>query len=314
MLKPKLIKTVLEQIFKLKRSEPFLIITDSIKIKLAEEFFIYALNHNHKAKIILMPELEQNGQEPGSEVTKEMLKHKVILIITNKSLSHTKARRKATEKGVRIISAPGITERILNRCVDLDYQELIQFHDKLRPIIAKGKNIQVTTARGTDLKFKIHDTHGLSKHLLKNLKGAFGNLPCGEVDSGVSKANGRLIVDGSFPIIGLIKEPIVLEIKDNLARIISKNKQSKQLKQMLDKAGKNAYKIAEFGIGTNPKAKLSGIVLEDEKVKGTVHFALGNDLSYGGKNNVPIHLDGVIRKPTIIVDKKTIMKNGKFII
>ena len=83
---------------------------------------------------------------------------------------------------------------------------------------------------------------------------------------------------------------------------------------MLDKAGKNAYKIEEFGIGTDPKAKLSGIVLEDEKVKGTVHFALGNDLSYGGKNNVPIHLDGVIRKPTIIVDKKTIMKNGKFII
>ncbi len=89
-------------------------------------------------------------------------------------------------------------------------------------------------------------------------------------------------------------------------------KSSEKLKTILDEIGLPAYRLAEFGIGTNPKAKLTGKVIEDEKVKGTVHFALGNDLSYGGNNDIPLHLDGVIKEPTIIVDGQTIMVDGKF--
>jgi leucyl aminopeptidase (aminopeptidase T) len=53
-----------------------------------------------------------------------------------------------------------------------------------------------------------------------------------------------------------------------------------------------------------------GNVLEDEKVIGTVHIAVGNNLSYGGDNDVPLHLDGVIRKPDIYIDGKKIMEKG----
>ena len=57
---------------------------------------------------------------------------------------------------------------------------------------------------------------------------------------------------------------------------------AKKLKDMLDEVGKDARNIAEFGIGTNDSAKLSGVLLEDEKVMGTVHIALGNNISMGG--------------------------------
>ena len=83
---------------------------------------------------------------------------------------------------------------------------------------------------------------------------------------------------------------------------------------MLDKVGKKARNIAELGIGTNDKAKLSGLILEDEKVKGTVHIALGNNVTMGGSVNVPIHLDGVIKKPTLYFDGKEVMKNGKLLV
>ena len=72
--------------------------------------------------------------------------------------------------------------------------------------------------------------------------------------------------------------------------------------------------IAEFSIGTNEKAKITGITLEDEKVLGTAHIALGNNKSYGGKVDVPLHLDGVFYSPTIFVDKKKIMEKGKLLI
>ncbi|MDP6642328.1 MAG: hypothetical protein QGF74_03045 [Candidatus Nanoarchaeia archaeon] len=63
---------------------------------------------------------------------------------------------------------------------------------------------------------------------------------------------------------------------------------------------------------SHTKAKVTGKILEDEKVMGTCHIALGSSLGFGGKVKVPIHLDGVIKKPTIFVDDEEIMRKGKF--
>ena len=82
---------------------------------------------------------------------------------------------------------------------------------------------------------------------------------------------------------------------------------ARKLKLQLDAVGKDARNIAEFGIGTNDSAKLSGVLLEDEKVMGTIHIALGNNISMGGSVNVPIHLDGVVKKPTVWMDGKLLV-------
>ncbi|MCH6574776.1 MAG: PAS domain-containing protein, partial [Bacteroidetes bacterium] len=65
---------------------------------------------------------------------------------------------------------------------------------------------------------------------------------------------------------------------------------------------------------TNDKAIISGNILEDEKVLGTCHIALGNNTGFGGKINIPLHLDGIIKNPTISVDNKKIMESGKLLI
>jgi len=68
-----------------------------------------------------------------------------------------------------------------------------------------------------------------------------------------------------------------------------------------------------LGVGTNPKAKITGNVLEDEKVFGTAHIALGNNTAFEGKVDVPVHVDGVFTKPTIFLDKKKIIEKGVFL-
>jgi leucyl aminopeptidase (aminopeptidase T) len=83
---------------------------------------------------------------------------------------------------------------------------------------------------------------------------------------------------------------------------------------MLDKAGKFGRAVAEFGIGTNYKAKITGHILEDEKVLGTVHIAFGNNLSMGGTIDVPIHIDGLIKKPTVLIDDVVIMDSGVLLV
>ncbi|MBT4651276.1 hypothetical protein HOC13_02020 [Candidatus Woesearchaeota archaeon] len=313
VLNPNLPNIVLNKILSLNSTEHFLLVTDTSKEPLAQPFYDLAKQITPFAEIVIMQPLSMHGQEPPQNIAEKMFHADVLLILTEKSLSHTDATRTAVKNNARGISSPNISEEILNRCVDIDYNQLISFHDWLRPIIANSETIQVTTKQGTNITFSITETHGYSDHLLKNKPGAIGNLPTGEVDSGIKNANGKIVIDGSFPFLGLLREPIYLEVKNNQATIISENNPSNKLKEILQPCAPNSNQLAEFGIGTNPKAILTGKVIEDEKVKGTIHFALGNDLSYGGKNNIPLHLDGVITKPTIIVDGKTIMEEGNFL-
>jgi leucyl aminopeptidase (aminopeptidase T) len=145
-----------------------------------------------------------------------------------------------------------------------------------------------------------------------HLPGDFGNLPEGELSFAPETADGVFIVDASFPGLGLLDSPLTFRVKDGVVHEIS-GKRSEDVRKRLDRVGPKAYVVAELGIGLNPKAKIIGNILEDEKVIGTVHVALGNNTSYGRHNDVPLHLDGVIKDPDIYLDGEKIMESGRFL-
>lgn len=124
---------------------------------------------------------------------------------------------------------------------------------------------------------------------------------------------GRLVCDGSIAGIGLLTEPVIIDIKDGMITNIQGGEQAERFNAMLSKVGGKAKAVAEFGIGTNPKAEICGMILEDEKVMGTVHIAFGNNISMEGSIDVPIHIDCIIKSPSFIADGKPIMENGKFV-
>jgi aminopeptidase len=315
-LKKSILETILKKVSALKTQESFLVVADPPKAELARQLADYAEGITPRVLLKIMKELEQNGQEPEPEVANLMLMYDVQFYWTSKSLSHCQARREASSKGHRIISSPMLTYDMARRCIDIDYDVLIELHKKVRPYISGSREIRITTALGTDIFTAVHDTHGQSDLILKDKPGSFGNLPVGEIDSGIirEKTNGIIFFDGSFPQLGIIEKPIRVDVKDGIGEIIKDSAQAIALHKMLAVVGEDAFKVAELGIGTNPNCRLTGIVLEDEKVLGTVHFAFGNDLSYQGTNDVPLHLDGVIKKPTIIVDGSVLMKEGTFVI
>ncbi|MFQ5976190.1 MAG: aminopeptidase, partial [Candidatus Hydrothermarchaeales archaeon] len=124
-------------------------------------------------------------------------------------------------------------------------------------------------------------------------------------------ANGKLVFDGSFASLGLLKKPIILEIENGLVSGIQ-GFMSEELSKTLEKY-KNAKNVAEIGIGTNPRAKLIGNVLEDEKVYGTVHIAFGDSHTFGGAVRADIHLDGIITEPNVWLDDEKIIEEGEFL-
>jgi leucyl aminopeptidase (aminopeptidase T) len=310
-------KIVLEKCLGLRADERCLIVTDSTRIGLADRFYKEA-NRICETELLLLPVAIRDAVEPADICALEMQRHDVVVILTAKSLSHTKARKLASEKGARIASMPGITEDMMARCIDVDYRRLASETNRLALSMTNAKSARIMTESGTDLSFSIHGraAHGMDAAIFTK-KGAWGNLPEGEayIAPVEGTACGTYVVDASQSGVGPIAAPIKITVKRGMASKISGGDEAKRFRRLLSSVkSPKAYNIAEFGIGTNPKARVTGIVLEDEKVLGTCHIALGNNFGFGGKVKVPIHTDGVIMSPTICLDGKEIMRDGRLLV
>lgn len=304
-LKKSVVDVVIRKCMGYKEAEVLLIVTDEELKGLAEAFYEQAVKLGIESVLMSMSPRKVHGEEPPEVVARALRDVDIALLITQKSLSHTMARREAScTYGTRIASMPGITLEIINRCLDIDYDDLRKRVADLVKIFTQGRTLKVTSSRGTDLIMSIGGRRGLKDTGLYTKRGAFGNLPAGEacVAPIEGTAEGTVIVDASMAEIGKVSRPIRLTIKDGYVTDMT----SKRLKALVEPLARSALNLAELGIGLNPKAKLTGNVLEDEKAIRTGHIALGDNISFGGKVHAPCHLDGVFFDPTIIVDGRKI--------
>jgi leucyl aminopeptidase (aminopeptidase T) len=236
----------------------------------------------------------------------------VVVCPTTKSLTHTNARREASRVGVRIATLPDASPDSLIRCINDSYDKVADTCRIVANALKGSTVVKVTTKQGTDISFSSFETRIMQNTGLMRNIGENGNLPAGEVFLAPvdGSMNGTIVFDASFGSIGLLDDNVKIIIKDSTASRFYGKATGKAISAILKQFGDDALKIGEFGIGTNHTAQISGNIVEDEKVLGTVHFAFGNNLAMGGKIAVPIHLDGVVRNPDIYVDGNLIMKDG----
>ena len=124
-------------------------------------------------------------------------------------------------------------------------------------------------------------------------------------------SNGEMIIDGSMVGVGKLSTPLHVTVRDGRLRAIT-GEGSEKLGILL--ANERNSTLGELGIGTNMAAILNGIILEDEKVYGTVHVAFGTNTSFGGTNKADCHMDGIILKPTLYLDGRKIIDHGEFLV
>jgi len=309
-------RIVVENCLGIKPAEEVLIITDGQTRRIGEALSSAARDLGAEAVLVDMLEREAHGFEPPRVVAQAMKMADVVIAPTSKSLTHTKARREATESGARIASMPTITEEIMCRTMSADYTKIKEVSEKFCNVLSQGSEVWLTTPAGTDLVIHIAGRKALADTGYLCDKGAFGNLPAGEACLAPVEGTtcGIAMIDGTMAGIGLIKTPIKLEIKDGLVTKISGGQEAEALIKLFEGKGNEVKNVAELGIGTNEKAILSGSLLEDEKVLGTVHIGLGDNIAFGGSIKAPMHLDGIMLKPTLVVDGKTVIKDGKHLI
>ena len=309
-------RIALRDCMKVSAGETVAIITDENKRNIGVAIWNVAKELGAEATLVEIIPRSRNGEEPPAPVAALMAASSVVLCPTTKSVTHTESRREACKRGARIATLPGITEEMMTRCLSADYNAIAARSRRLSEILQTGNEVHVTSPAGTDIKLLRGDRYPKPDTGLYHNAGESGNLPAGETFFAPieGSAQGKIVFEAAVAGIGKLQNNIHITVRDGYAVEITGGADASKLNALVDAVGKEGRNIAELGIGTNDKAQITGVILEDEKVMGTVHLALGDNKSMGGNVAVSSHLDGLILKPTVRLDGRVIMEAGTLLL
>jgi leucyl aminopeptidase (aminopeptidase T) len=307
------VRAVVRDCLAVREGEEVLVICNPSTERIGKALQAESVNACGEGVLTVITERATHGTEPPDVVAAAMAAANVILVPTVQSISHTDARKRASEAGGRVATLPGVTEEMLARVMSAAMDALRRRSHAVAEALEAASEAHLTDPKGTDLTLDLSGRPGIADAGELTEPGSFGNLPCGEGFISPVGGNGTLVVDGSLAGIGLAAEPVEVVVEGGHLTS-ARGGQGMAFMELLTEHGDEGTNVAELGIGTNEKAILTGEVLEDEKILGTAHVAFGASAGIGGTVQVPVHLDCVVTKPTVELDGEAIVRAGELLV
>ena len=226
----------------------------------------------------------------------------------------------ASNPKLRYSNACGMNEDMMVRLIGrLDLPVLEEFMKYLRDMTINAKQVHITTPAGCDVTFN-------------NVAGRFMSCEVGYADTpgahmqpgqigwspDLDSINGVIVFDGSIvpPFTTVLKEPVALHIKTGVIVKVEGGKEALAYEQWLKSFNHpQMLKLAHVCYGLHPNARLSGDIVEDERVWGSTEWGIGNVgpfLIPPKGISGPSHSDGICMNSSVWLDGAQILKNGQF--
>jgi leucyl aminopeptidase (aminopeptidase T) len=281
---------------------------------------IYLLNA--EPVIVLYETREEVDMEPPKNVTSAMKGSDVIISLPLMYILHTKAYYDAMSSGARILELTGMDSDMMIRLIGrVDYNLMCELGDKLAELTKKTRKIRIVSEKGNNIVFEndpsrpIFHNDGIlrEKGIYKPLGGQISWAPIEDSIEGV------LVIDGFIwppKEIGILKNPVKIEIKEGRIRRIEGGFEAKILSKWFESLNdEKMYYIAHASWGFHPKAVLRGIPLEDERIYAGFEFGFGSQsLKFKGKIGLAkTHTDMSILEPDVYYDEILIASKGRFV-
>lgn len=224
-------------------------------------------------------------------------------------------------ESLRYICLVGMDPDMMKRTLNIDIKRLQMFMEEFTGRIKRSKNVRIRSKAGTDICFEnsparpvICDSGKADKPGIYMLPGQISWTPI------IESINGTIVFDGSVvPPLGLLRSPIVLKVENGMIKDISGGNQADVFRAWLGSFNHPAmFRLAHISPGFNPGAKLTGNVLEDERIWGCTEWGIG----YIGEDMIPdlmdidqapSHCDGVCLNSSIVVDGVELTHEGKIV-
>jgi len=282
-----------------------------------------AANHfpDCSVQFLPFPTTGMNGAEPGEATVARMSDADVVIALTTYSLSHTNARQRATQAGARLASMPGFEARMFEAGGPMaaDYVQIAADCRAFADLLTSADEAVVRTPGGTNLRFSLKGRMGhVDDGLYGTKPGSWGNLPAGECYAVPVEGSGEGQLVASVGWHPNLTEDLVFRIeKGEVVAVLGGGAVGDEFRQLLrldsdDPVYQARRNLAELGIGTNPNARRPDNVLEAEKIKGTVHIAIGDNIHMGGQVEADLHEDFVQPQPDLFLDGRPVIVGGEW--
>lgn len=292
-----------------------IVVDDRTDGEIPYELFRAARAAGAEPVILTFSAREMSGAEPPEPVAAAMRTSDVVLCAASKSLYHTLAKGAAERAGARgDFNAPHRADGWRNGAMTADFFEIRRRAERLAARLRETAVVRVTSPAGTDLTATI--TGREPKAWLTGIcrrSGEVSALPGGEVSlppiEGTS--NGVVVWERIASDLGVLGEPLRITVRAGRAVDVEGGAQAGRLREILASV-RDADNIGEIGIGLNPAARIADDITEAKKAHGTVHVALGDSANeYGGLVESAVHLDGLVMAPTLELDGRPVIVDGK---
>jgi leucyl aminopeptidase (aminopeptidase T) len=306
------VDAVVNKCLAIREGENVLVVVDTESRVIGETLRDEAARIGADAVLAVMDPRADDGTEPPPPIAGAFEACDVYIAPTSRSLSHTVARKRASDKGARGATMPGVTEEMLARVMAVDFEQMAARSRAVAALLGAAQQAHISCPRGTDMTFDLAGREGIADDGDLTARGAFGNLPCGEAFIAPAGGEGRIVATSVAPL-GISDPPAELTVQGGRLSSANGGLGGEWIK-LLEAHGELAMNLAELGVGTNDAAILTGLVLEDEKLLGTVHVAFGASAGIGGTVSVPIHLDVVVLEASLQIDGRPVLERGEFVL
>ncbi len=214
-------------------------------------------------------------------------------------------------KKLRYLCLVGMNADMMVRCIGrTDYEALGKFLDKVSKLTVAANKVRITTPAGMDVTFN-NTPDSKPRYALGYADTPGSHMMAGQIGWPIQHTtiNGTIVFDGSLvPPIGLLKDPIRLKVRNGDIVGFEGGKEAVEYEAWLRSFNDpNMLKMAHVCYGFNPGARLTGDIVEDERVWGCVEWGIGNIVWRPAAS----HSDGICLNASVWLDGVQVLDKGK---
>jgi leucyl aminopeptidase (aminopeptidase T) len=315
-------RRVVRDLARVKGGEKVLIVADTDTAQVAEALGVAARQITAEVVTAFMTPRRVDGDEPPALVARALLAADVALLPVSYSISHSTAVRAALQHGTRVLSLPAATpDQLVRGGAEADFEAAAPTVRRVAGRLTQASEARLTTPAGTDCTFGLRGRAGNAHDCILDRPGKFSAFP--NIEANIAPVDGSaagvLVFDGSIPNLRLgrpLRDPVICAVEaGRIVRVEGGHEADLIRKVWADLGDEAVYNVAQVAIGLNPEIRiLTGVWAQDHGAFGTVHIGIGTSANLGGTTKAAAHFDGMMYRPTLVLDGEAILLDGELVL
>lgn len=292
--------------------DPFLVLADTATdLGLAQACLAAGLRAGADAQLLVYERKAWGEAAHFGPIISDAIRASRFILGFHSNFVGSQAARDARAKGARILATQpwGIEDFLISGVLDVDYDAMVHNGKIVAKLWEETEECIVVSEVGTDIRFKLAPRQSILGDGMVTDDGEVDYYPGVQVSIAPIEEtiNGKIVVDASDNVQGVVREPYTMQIENGVIKAIEGGLEANKMRTWLKtRNDETIYHLCHFTVGLNPKAGITGNMIEDERLLGSVDFGFGNqDPKFGGTVGLsPYHMDVVLASPTIYLDGK----------